>query len=386
MIFKSLSQKSEVAIKTKNRFNRFSAALVCVWIIIQPAHARHFKPVPETGTSQPVVIQNAEISGNQIEPGDEIAVFDGSLCVGAAVYQETFPVTIAAWIEVPLPDNTILPGAKVGHTMIFKIWQKSSRVELNATPVYSSASTGRFNETLTVLSSLTAEKIKTPQKFSPVDSTGDARPIVIQNALIEDQPIVTGDEIAVFDDTICAGAVVFQGTFPVTIAAWMEVPIPDGTFLPGAKANHSMNFKIWQNQDDIILDAVPEYSVGAGTFGETLTAVSLSATLDTYVSYKEFPNYFILKQNYPNPFNSETTIQYQLPSDADMAIDILNTTCHKICTILNQHQKAGNHSVVWNGTNNRGETVSSGVYFYRIQINSKNRSLFVKTKKMILLK
>ncbi len=115
------------------------------------------------------------------------------------------------------------------------------------------------------------------QHFICVAPTGDPRPVVVENATIDCVPIVTGDEIAVFDDTLCVGAIVFSGMFNAAITIWMEVTLPGGTVLPGAKSGNPMSFKIWQQSSNTELNAAPTYSVGTGTFGEALTVVTLAS-------------------------------------------------------------------------------------------------------------
>jgi len=88
------------------------------------------------------------------------------------------------------------------------------------------------------------------------------------------------------------------------------------------------------------------------------------------------PRKAALSQNFPNPFNTATTIQYNLPSPARLTIEIFDILGRKIETLIDEHQTAGRHSIVWNGKNN-----SSGIYFYRIQAGD-----YSETKKMVLLR
>ncbi len=67
--------------------------------------------------------------------------------------------------------------------------------------------------------------------------------------------------------------------------------------------------------------------------------------------------------NYPNPFNPETTINYSLTNDERVEISIYNLKGQKVKTLINGHQTAGKHEVMWNGTNNSNNPVASGVYF-----------------------
>jgi MAM domain-containing protein meprin/A5/mu/flagellar hook capping protein FlgD len=93
------------------------------------------------------------------------------------------------------------------------------------------------------------------------------------------------------------------------------------------------------------------------------------------------PTVFALKQNYPNPFNPTTTIKYQLPKKADIKIVIYNMLGQVVRTIVNKSVDAGYHEVVWDGLNETGSRVATGVYFYRMKSEK-----FVKTHKMILMK
>jgi hypothetical protein len=93
------------------------------------------------------------------------------------------------------------------------------------------------------------------------------------------------------------------------------------------------------------------------------------------------PATFALDQNYPNPFNPSTTVRYQIPNNANVNLDIYNLQGQKIRTLVSKEQKAGYYSVVWDGRNEAGQTVSSGLYLYRVQAGS-----FVATHKMLMIK
>ncbi|MDY6915024.1 MAG: T9SS type A sorting domain-containing protein [Candidatus Cloacimonadota bacterium] len=88
-----------------------------------------------------------------------------------------------------------------------------------------------------------------------------------------------------------------------------------------------------------------------------------------------------LSQNYPNPFNPETTINYEMTQPGNVTIEIYNIKGQKIKTLVNSTKDAGEHSVVWNGRDESGNSVSSGVYFYKMQAGK-----YTSTKKMILMK
>ncbi|MDI3504603.1 MAG: hypothetical protein PWP64_1539 [Candidatus Cloacimonadota bacterium] len=88
-----------------------------------------------------------------------------------------------------------------------------------------------------------------------------------------------------------------------------------------------------------------------------------------------------LFQNYPNPFNPVTSIKYDLAENSRVRMDIYNVKGQLVKTLLNQDMLAGTHSVIWDGNDDKGRAVSSGVYFYRMTMPNK-----VLTNKMLLLK
>jgi hypothetical protein len=95
---------------------------------------------------------------------------------------------------------------------------------------------------------------------------------------------------------------------------------------------------------------------------------------------------FILYQNYPNPFNPDTKIEFDIKHDGggrieQAKLDIYNILGQHIKSLVNGDISAGRHSVSWNGTDDSGRHVSTGIYLYRLQVGDKSQ-----TKKMLLLK
>ncbi len=100
------------------------------------------------------------------------------------------------------------------------------------------------------------------------------------------------------------------------------------------------------------------------------------------VSVQTRPAVFSLAANYPNPFNPQTTIQYALPQAADVGLTVYNVLGQPVRTLVAEHQAAGRYAVEWDATNDSGQSVSSGMYFYRLQAGGD----FLDIKKMLLLK
>ncbi|MHC4789829.1 MAG: T9SS type A sorting domain-containing protein [Planctomycetota bacterium] len=93
------------------------------------------------------------------------------------------------------------------------------------------------------------------------------------------------------------------------------------------------------------------------------------------------PSGFSLSQNYPNPFNPETQISFQLPTVTHVVIKIYNVRGQEILRLMDRTYTAGTHTVRWDGRDNHGNLLPSGVYFYRLQAGE-----FLQVKKMNLLK
>jgi len=89
----------------------------------------------------------------------------------------------------------------------------------------------------------------------------------------------------------------------------------------------------------------------------------------------------ILKVNYPNPFSGITNIEYSIKNDSPVIVEVYNVKGQVIKTLINKSQKAGSHTVIWDGTNDYGDKVSAGVYFYKI-----NAGKYTSSRKMIMMK
>jgi hypothetical protein len=98
------------------------------------------------------------------------------------------------------------------------------------------------------------------------------------------------------------------------------------------------------------------------------------------------PTDFALSQNYPNPFNPSTSIEFSVPVNSDVTIRIYNLLGQVVTTLVNEEVSAGHYSTVWNGADDNGFQVSSGIYFYEMKANGNNGTAYSQMKKMILLK
>jgi hypothetical protein len=85
--------------------------------------------------------------------------------------------------------------------------------------------------------------------------------------------------------------------------------------------------------------------------------------------------------NYPNPFNPKTTISFSLTTDSHVKLDIYNIKGQKVRNLINDFRTIGIHKIVWDGRDDQGQEMGSGVYLYRLQAGE-----LTKTKKMLLIK
>ena len=93
------------------------------------------------------------------------------------------------------------------------------------------------------------------------------------------------------------------------------------------------------------------------------------------------PQDYSLHANYPNPFNPSTVITYDLAGEGHVDLSIYNVVGKKVKTIVNKNESAGRKVTAWYGVDDAGNSLSAGMYFYRLTAGGK-----VFTKKMILMK
>ncbi len=137
---------------------------------------------------------------------------------------------------------------------------------------------------------------------------------------------------------------------------------------------------IWDVDNDGVLEClVVKYDYPNFTSSNLFvynTGVNTSVASDKKTQIK-----FELKQNYPNPFNPSTKIEFSINESENVSIDIYNINGELVKTLLNESLSKGNHQVSWNGTTNDGQRVSSGAYFYKLNVGNVST-----VKKMIILK
>ncbi len=135
---------------------------------------------------------------------------------------------------------------------------------------------------------------------------------------------------------------------------------------------------VWKrNADDLNKSVNFEIKVGKSMF------VKENFEDEEIISENEIsvPSEFRLEQNYPNPFNPKTNINFGVPKASFVNLSIFNTKGQKVKTLVNQNLEPSNYKISWNGIDAQGNTVSSGVYFYKLKAGN-----FQQTRKMLFVK
>nr|MBC8415296.1 T9SS type A sorting domain-containing protein [Candidatus Cloacimonadota bacterium] len=187
-------------------------------------------------------------------------------------------------------------------------------------------------------------------------------------------------EIGVFEDDVCVGAVVVQDTCEQILVYSGNVlrdPIP-------------FSFEIVTNNREAGTP-ITNYRVlnkETGLFeerslisGQQKSSVIMFGNLENPQNNTPSINDVVLHGNYPNPFNPETNISFSLPQEKDIDLTVYNLKGQKVRTLYTGITSSGEQSVVWNGKDDDGKHVGSGLYFYKLTTEDK-----VYSKKMLLLK
>ena len=134
-------------------------------------------------------------------------------------------------------------------------------------------------------------------------------------------------------------------------------------------------------------DSDPDLAVGGPRRGVSVLLNFLDApAASTDIEYEEqllnVPEAYTLSQNYPNPFNPQTVIHYEIPVRSHVRLSVFNTSGQKVATLVKNSQPPGHHSLVWNGTDDTGRNLASGVYLYRLSVGETQTD----TRKLLLLR
>ena len=137
------------------------------------------------------------------------------------------------------------------------------------------------------------------------------------------------------------------------------------------------------NQDVTFAISLMDNSGGAAHWGQgsVLNKLGVGTIVDVERVAADIPTSYSLAQNYPNPFNPSTEIRFDLPKGSQVKLVVYDLMGRAVATLADQTMSAGAHRARWNGRDQAGTAVASGVYFYHLQADG-----FIATKKMVLMK
>lgn len=177
-----------------------------------------------------------------------------------------------------------------------------------------------------------------------------------------------GGESLLGEGELAAPRVITQVDGELSIAAYGETATE-------GELGMSLVFRTTSEIENSFVE-VTDSQVRDGNFA--VNAVALPAP----VQIQTRPEAFALANNYPNPFNPATTIKYALPEASTVRLEVFNVVGQVVRTLVADHQNAGRYVVQWDAANDNGHSLSSGIYFYRLQAGGE----FLEVKKMLLLK
>ena len=223
-------------------------------------------------------------------------------------------------------------------------------------------------------------------------------------AYIKDGGVIGGSDCGWIDDI----------DFPSTAGSWLEPPSnlqweiaypptnPWSVFLNWAAPSNPevLGYNVYRDNVMINIELVMEveyedqtatvgyqheyYVTAVYTAGESLPSNIVTIAWPVNNDNEQLPIVTKFLGNYPNPFNPSTTFSYSLANESEVELSIFNVKGQKIRTLVNECQSAGMYQVIWNGMNDNGKKVSSGIYFSLFDINDDGD--YTSVKKILLLK
>lgn len=337
----------------------------------------------ENDSSQPdtvkiVTLVGIEYGAELTDPSNKSTIPGGTVTypvvltnTGNIADDFTMSVTSAqGWALADLPNPTESLGSGADRTFNIKHTAPGSAVAGDAdtlTVVATSQHDSDATDTVKIVT--TVQTLKDISVSGPSSGTGEPDEDVPYGIVIEN----TGD----VDDSYHL-SVKSSGNWEVTS-------------LPATLALTSGQVKTYDVIVTIPADALPGETDTMSIVAMSLTDGDVTDTLRIVTEVDEptavadddymLPGQFSLAQNYPNPFNMETLISFSLARSAEVELTIFDVLGRRVQTLSYGYLPAGEHQVAWNGTNEQGLEVASGLYFYRLTTGATSL-----TRKMVLLK
>jgi len=202
--------------------------------------------------------------------------------------------------------------------------------------------------------------------------TGISHPIILTEL---DGMVELGDELVAYADGEVVGAVkIVDFDAPIVLSAWGSFT-QYGADLPGYENGDAIDLRLWSASEGRELRL--EATLDGAEYG------SSPLTIGTAMAYGQdaVPTEFGLSQNYPNPFNPSTAIDFSIATEGFVSLNVYDITGRMVSTLVEGNLSTGYHSVVWDGVDNNGMSVSAGIYIYALQTETSSI-----TRKMVFMK
>ena len=299
-----------------------------------------------------------------------------------------------SWAEILNPTGTVSPSGT--HKLLFRLRGNTAGIHQTVCNITTSEP---GSPTHTVPIQLKVNEVTGPPHFTACYSGTPFQPMTFNviHAEWNGQELEAGDEIAVYDGSLCVGSgfitsTIGSGINQLTISASKDNPATPETdgFLEG----NPIVFKVWDYSEgtEQIVTLFEFLTAGNQPLplqpftSNTSVFVSLGTLTDIAgSSLPNVPQEFVLYQNYPNPFNPTTTIRFALPETGQVQLAIYNSLGKMVRQLVEGTASPGEYEVHWDGQNDYGNPVASGIYFYRIKFTGEKKQ-FSRTRKMLLVR
>jgi len=298
------------------------------------------------------------------------------------------------WAEILNPTGNISPSGTQKLLV---------RLRGNSLGVYQATCFIATNEpgspTHSIPIQLKVNEVTGPPHFNPCYTGAPYQPMTINviHAEWNGQELEAGDEIAVYDGSLCVGSglltcTVGSGINMLSILA--SADDPNTAEADGFTEGNSITFKVWDYSEGTEHIVTQFEFLTAGNqplplqpfTSNTSVFVSLGTLTDITSTSEPFvPQEFVLYPNYPNPFNPTTNIRFALSERGQLRLVIYNSLGKKVRQLIDDYASAGEYEVRWDGKNDFGNPVSSGIYFYHLKFNGEKEQ-FSRTRKMLLVR
>ena len=327
-------------------------------------------------------------SGTQI-PLSGLNSISNSLPLGFSMpfYADTFStvrVCNNGWISFTAftvsYNNTPLPNILAPRAMIAPLWdnlylqsdsrvfywQDGNRFIVEWENVYTATGHGPYTFEVILY-----DNGNILMQYLQLNNLEDAYTVGMQNSTADDGFYIAYNEPYLHDNL----AILIQRR------SWISVFPMGGVLQPGEQMNLNVTFK---TENFPLGNFWASVEIHSNDPDESLLKIPVHMVVDSVsviADGGEVPHRFVLEQNYPNPFNPTTLIRFQLPEASEVSLVIYNIRGQAVRHLVSGRKSAGFHQVVWDGTNDRGIPVASGVYLYRLKAGEHRFS-----RKMMLLR